>query len=92
MRPTPAEPGGSAHGGEQLSAGLLAAAAGLGADAAVLVHLGVGAETWVALLPGVHDLPPGAAVQAHLDPADAFVFGADGRVAERARPLAAAVA
>ena len=54
------------------------------------VHLGVGAETWVALLPGVHDLAPGAAVQAHLDPAAAFVFDAEGRRAERA--LSAAVA
>lgn len=48
------------------------------------VHLDVGAESWVALLPGVHDLPPGAAVQAYLDPAKAFVFAADGRRAERA--------
>ena len=56
------------------------------------VHLRVGAESWVALLPGVHDLPPGAAVQAHLDPADAFVFGADGRRAARASRPAASVA
>lgn len=57
------------------------------------VHLGVGDQAWVALLPGVHDLPPGALVQAYLDPADAFVFAADGRVAERSRaPVATAVA
>ena len=54
------------------------------------VHLRVGAESWVALLPGVHDLPPGAPVQAYLDPADAFVFAADGRRVAHAAPAMAA--
>ena len=56
------------------------------------VHLRVGAESWVALLPGVHDLPPGAPAQAYLDPADAFVFAADGRRVAHAAPAMAMAA
>ena len=54
------------------------------------VHLEVGALRWVALLPGVADLPPGTAATLRLDPARAFAFGAGGaRVAASPVPVAA---
>jgi len=38
------------------------------------VHVDLGTATWVALVRGVIDLPPGAAVQVHVDPRDVMVF------------------
>jgi len=51
------------------------------------VHLDVGEHRFVALVPGVRRLEPGAMVTAHLDPARALLFDADGR---RAAALAQA--
>ncbi len=46
------------------------------------VHLEVGALRWVALLPGVADLPPGTAAALRLDPARAFAFDTAGTRAQ----------
>jgi glycerol transport system ATP-binding protein len=54
------------------------------------VHVDVGTGHWVALLRGVHDLPPGAQVTAGVDPRRVFVFGADD-VAVHAPALSEAV-
>ena len=43
------------------------------------VHIDVGAETWVALLRGVVDLPPGEAVLVHVHPRHVMAFDAAGR-------------
>jgi len=42
------------------------------------VHLTRGALSMVAQLPGVHDLPLGSASTMHFQPADLFIFSADG--------------
>ena len=44
------------------------------------VHLKRQDANWVAVLPGVHEFPPGQAIEAALDPNDLFVFGPDGRL------------
>ena len=49
-----------------------------------------GADRWVGLVHGVHDLAPGTEVSVWLDPAHVYVFGADGAlVAPAAYALAA---
>jgi glycerol transport system ATP-binding protein len=45
------------------------------------VHVDVGVGVWVASSPGVHDQPPGAAVEARVDPDRAFIFDESGRLA-----------
>ena len=55
------------------------------------VHVDVGAETWVALLRGVVDLPPGEAVQVHVHPSHVMAFDAAGRFMA-AQPALEAVA
>jgi glycerol transport system ATP-binding protein len=44
------------------------------------VHLKRDGTNWVAVLPGVHEFPPGQAIEAALDPDDLFVFSPDGRL------------
>ncbi len=44
------------------------------------VHLQRDGSNWVAVLPGVHEFPPGQALEAALDPDDLFVFDPDGRL------------
>jgi glycerol transport system ATP-binding protein len=44
------------------------------------VHLQRDGANWVAVLPGVHEFPPGHALEAALDPNDIFVFAPDGRL------------
>jgi glycerol transport system ATP-binding protein len=44
------------------------------------VHLKRDGANWVAVLPGVHEFPPGHALDAALDPDDIFVFAADGHL------------
>ena len=44
------------------------------------VHLRRDGVNWVAVLPGVHEFPPGHALEAALDPDDVFVFAPDGRL------------
>ena len=44
------------------------------------VHLKRDGVNWVAVLPGVHEFPPGHALEAALDPDDIFVFAPDGRL------------
>jgi glycerol transport system ATP-binding protein len=44
------------------------------------VHLKRDGTNWVAVLPGVHEFPPGHALEAALDPNDIFVFAPDGRL------------
>ena len=44
------------------------------------VHLKRDGVNWVAVLPGVHEFPPGHALEAALDPNDIFVFAPDGRL------------
>ena len=44
------------------------------------VHLKRDGVNWVAVLPGVHEFPPGHALEAALDPNDVFVFAPDGRL------------
>ncbi|HEY2612006.1 MAG TPA: ABC transporter ATP-binding protein [Reyranella sp.] len=51
------------------------------------VHLKRDGANWVAVLPGVHEFPPGHALEAALDPNDVFVFAPDGRLV--AAPLPA---
>jgi glycerol transport system ATP-binding protein len=43
------------------------------------VHVGLEAATWVALVPGVLDLPPGEAVQVHVHPRDIMAFDPAGQ-------------
>ncbi|WP_309664310.1 ABC transporter ATP-binding protein [Tabrizicola sp.] len=45
------------------------------------VHLMHGADKWVGLVHGVHQLEPGAAMSIWLDPAHVYLFDADGRLA-----------
>jgi glycerol transport system ATP-binding protein len=45
------------------------------------LHLTHGQDRWVGLVHGVHDLAPGAEVSVWLDPAHAYVFDAEGRLA-----------
>ncbi|MGZ5903273.1 MAG: ABC transporter ATP-binding protein [Reyranella sp.] len=51
------------------------------------VHLKRDGVNWVAVLSGVHEFPPGEALEAALDPNDIFVFALDGRLV--AAPLSA---
>jgi glycerol transport system ATP-binding protein len=44
------------------------------------VHLRRDGTNWVAVLSGVHEFPPGQAIEAALDPNDLFVFAPDGRL------------
>jgi glycerol transport system ATP-binding protein len=44
------------------------------------VHLKCDHANWVAVLQGVHEFPPGEALEATLDPSDVFVFDLDGRL------------
>jgi glycerol transport system ATP-binding protein len=44
------------------------------------VHLKRDGTNWVAVLPGVHEFPPGQTIEATLDPDDLFVFAPDGRL------------
>ena len=44
------------------------------------VHLKRDGVNWVAVLPGVHEFPPGHMLEAALDPNDIFVFAPDGRL------------
>lgn len=54
------------------------------------LHLVHGADRWVGLVPGVHDLAPGTEVSVWLDPAHVYVFAKDGAlVAPAAYALAA---
>ena len=54
------------------------------------LHLDHGADRWVGLIHGVHDLDPGAEVSVWLDPAHVYVFDAEGRLAAPAAYAAAA--
>lgn len=54
------------------------------------IHLACGADDWVALASGVHELEPGAQVTVHVDPASVFVFAPDGALAHAPSFLAAA--
>jgi glycerol transport system ATP-binding protein len=54
------------------------------------LHLDHGADRWVGLIHGVHDLAPGAEVSVWLDPAHVYVFDAEGRLAAPAAYAAAA--
>ena len=47
------------------------------------VHVAVGGDAWVCLIPGVHDLLPGGRVALHIDVRRAFVFDAAGALASR---------
>ncbi len=47
------------------------------------VHVDVGGGAWVCLIPGVHDLLPGARTALHIDVRRAFVFDAAGALASR---------
>ena len=47
------------------------------------VHVDVGGGAWVCLIPGVHDLLPGASTPLHIDVRRAFVFDARGALASR---------
>ena len=53
-----------------------------GSESFVHVEMG-GGETWVCLIPGVHDLLPGARTALHIDVRRAFVFDAAGALASR---------
>jgi glycerol transport system ATP-binding protein len=44
------------------------------------VHLERDGSSWVAVLPGVHEFPPGRTLEAALDPDDLFVFDSYGRL------------
>jgi glycerol transport system ATP-binding protein len=44
------------------------------------VHVDVGVGTWVCLVTGLHQWEPGDTAEVQLDPAQAFVFGSDGRL------------
>ena len=44
------------------------------------VHLKRDSTNWVAVLQGVHEFPPGRALQVELDPDDLFIFDLDGRL------------
>ncbi len=50
------------------------------------VHLKRDGTNWVAVLPGVHEFPPGHALEAALDPNDIFVFAPDGRLVAGPEP------
>jgi glycerol transport system ATP-binding protein len=54
------------------------------------LHLDHGADRWVGLVHGVHDLAPGTQVSVWLDPAHVYVFDAEGRLAAPAAYAAAA--
>ncbi|UTD25919.1 ABC transporter ATP-binding protein [Bradyrhizobium sp. WD16] len=44
------------------------------------VHLRHGSDSWVAVLPGIHEFEPGERLEAALDPGDLFVFDSAGRL------------
>jgi glycerol transport system ATP-binding protein len=45
------------------------------------VHLLHGADKWVGLVHGVHQIDPGSSVSIWLDPSHVYLFDADGRLA-----------
>ncbi|MBL4929228.1 ABC transporter ATP-binding protein [Fuscibacter oryzae] len=49
--------------------------------AETFLHLHHGADKWVALVEGIHDLPPGSEVSLWLNPAHVYLFDAAGRLA-----------
>jgi glycerol transport system ATP-binding protein len=46
------------------------------------VHLERGADRWVALVHGVHDLADGAGCEVHVEPRHVYIFGDDGRLVD----------
>ncbi|MBV8406891.1 MAG: ABC transporter ATP-binding protein [Alphaproteobacteria bacterium] len=44
------------------------------------LHLRRDGSNWVAVLPGVHEFPPGQTLDAALDPDDVFIFDTEGRL------------
>jgi glycerol transport system ATP-binding protein len=54
------------------------------------LHLAHGADKWVALVGGIHDLSPGTEVSLWLDPAHIYLFDAGGRLATPASYASAA--
>lgn len=48
---------------------------------ATFIHVLHGADRWVGLVEGVHDLTPGQALTVWLDPAHVYLFGTDGQLA-----------
>jgi glycerol transport system ATP-binding protein len=51
------------------------------------VHLKRDGANWVAVLQGVHEFPPGHALEAALDPDDLFIFDPDGRLVAAPRSM-----
>ena len=49
--------------------------------AETFLHLYHGTDKWVALVEGIHDLPPGSEVSLWLNPAHVYLFDASGRLA-----------
>ena len=45
------------------------------------VHVDAGAERWVAIAHGIHELPAGGETEVWIDPARVFAFGPDDRPA-----------
>jgi glycerol transport system ATP-binding protein len=80
--------------------GLGAAGPGLRFDGTVIVaeiagsesfvHVECAGSRWVALVPGVHELEPGATISVHVDLTTVFVFDPDGRLAHAPAFLSAA--
>lgn len=58
--------------------------------AETFLHLYHGADKWVALVEGIHDLQPGAEVSLWLNPAHVYLFDAAGRLAAPASYASAA--
>ncbi len=58
--------------------------------AETFLHLYHGTDKWVALVEGIHDLPPGAEVSLWLNPAHVYLFDASGRLAAPASYASAA--
>ncbi len=54
------------------------------------VHVEAAGQRWVALVPGVRELEPGAAIDVHVDPVTVFVFAPDGTLAQAPALLSAA--
>jgi glycerol transport system ATP-binding protein len=54
------------------------------------IHMDVGADRWIALVPGVLNLHPGDRLDIYVDPASFFVFAPDGRLAAAPAGLLAA--
>jgi glycerol transport system ATP-binding protein len=58
--------------------------------AETFLHLHHGTDKWVALVEGIHDLPPGSEVSLWLNPAHVYLFDASGRLAAPASYASAA--